>query len=276
MKTPVLNYPGSKFAAAKFIISKIPADHVGSTEGFGGTAHVLLQKKRSKIEIYNDKAHGVTNFFQVLRDHTDELVRLVELTPWSAEEHALCLLPTSDPVEAARRFYFRCWSSIQPFSSSPGFRRQKKVESGQTSAAMKFMRTDHLFGVAERLRGVVIEPCLDAKVFYQTYNQPNFFHYVDPPFFVETRRNKSQDLYEIEMKEEQEHRDLAKTLHNLNGFVLLNGYSCDLYAELYEQQGWTRVDEPIRVNGGRQRVESVWLNPRLATQLSIGVQINLF
>jgi DNA adenine methylase len=48
---------------------------------FGGSAAVILNRYPSPVETYNDLDGDVVNFFRVLRDQSDELIRGIGLTP---------------------------------------------------------------------------------------------------------------------------------------------------------------------------------------------------
>ena len=129
-RTPVLRYPGAKNQLARWIISYMPA-HESYTEAYCGSCAVLLNKRRARLEAVNDRSSEIVNFFSVLRSRPDELINQIWLTPWSAEEYTLAFAEASDDVERARRFYFRCWSSIRPFDDNPSFRRQAKLSRGK-------------------------------------------------------------------------------------------------------------------------------------------------
>ena len=128
------------------------------------SAAQTLLKPRSKIEVYNDLDGDVVNFFRVIRECPDDLIRAIYWTPFAHAEQQLSMEPTDDPLEAARRFC--TWShltiSIQRRSGIP-WRRQKKVSRGCSGrsdmkpAARSFMEVDHLYEIAEWLRGVIIE-----------------------------------------------------------------------------------------------------------------------
>jgi len=81
-KRPALRYYGGKWKLAPWIISHFP-EHQNYVEPCGGAASVLLQKPRSPLETYNDLDGNVVNFFRVLRDQPDELIRKIRLTPWA-------------------------------------------------------------------------------------------------------------------------------------------------------------------------------------------------
>ena len=267
---PVLKYPGSKHSLAKWIIGHIP-QHDTYCEPFSGSAAVLFAKSRSRMETINDLSGDVTNFFQVLREQRDELIELIKYTPWAAAEHEICLQPTDDPIERARRFYFRCWASIRPFAKNPSFRRQKVLSRGRngdrspmTTAARQFMRTDHLHWYADRLRGVGIEQ-MDGIELIKLFDYDRAFFYVDPPYPFDTRQN--HNLYAHDGMSNGDHERLAAALNNIDGMAIVSGYACELYRDLYEAQGWRRADRLARIDGGKSAVESLWLSPRVAQAL---------
>ena len=90
IKRPALRYYGGKWNLAPWIISFFPP-HKNYVEPCGGAASVLLQKPRSPLETYNDFDGNVVNFFRVLRDRPDELIRKIRLTPWARAEYELSL-----------------------------------------------------------------------------------------------------------------------------------------------------------------------------------------
>jgi DNA adenine methylase len=63
-------------------------DHRVYIEPFGGAANVLLRKRKSEVEVYNDLDSRIVNFFRVLRDEAKfaEFQRMCSLTPYAREE----------------------------------------------------------------------------------------------------------------------------------------------------------------------------------------------
>lgn len=150
---PVLKYYGSKFRLASWIIEHFPK-HRHYIEPFGGAANVLLVKQPSKLETYNDLDGDIVNFFRVLRDRPLELVQLVKLTPWARDEFAACMEDAADPVERARRLFFRLWMSIQGGLGVKGsFRRHNKGRTPMPSN----IKPENLFAAGERFTRVLIE-----------------------------------------------------------------------------------------------------------------------
>ena len=75
---------GGKFNHLNWLLNLLPQTH-HYCEPFGGSAAVLLNREPSPVETYNDLDGEVVNFFRVLRDNTDELIKAIALTPFSRE-----------------------------------------------------------------------------------------------------------------------------------------------------------------------------------------------
>lgn len=257
---PALRYHGGKFRIAPWIIKHFP-EHTCYVEPFCGAANVLLRKPASNFEVMNDLNSDVVNFFEMLRRRTDELIRAIELTPFSREVQTRAYEPTGDPLEKALRLYIRCWQGFGPSEggTNPGWRYQVDDSRGGSRLVDEWSRLDHLWFIAARLKTVMIEND-DALKVIQRFDTSTTLFYIDPPYPAETRGNRwAGQAYAYEMDTEK-HRELAATLHNIKGMAAISGYRCDLYEELYPD--WRRLDKSVTTNGNGQAVESLWLSPR--------------
>lgn len=255
---PLVRYHGGKWKLAPWILRHLPAHRV-YVEPFGGGGSVLLQKPRSYAEIYNDLDGEIVNLFRVARDNGEALARMVELTPFSRSEFEDSYRGSDDSLEQARRTLIRAFMGFGSAGASgqvTGFRANNN-RSGTTPAHDWMNFPDHLRAVVQRLRGVVIEN-RDALDVMRHQDGPDTVHYVDPPYVHETRhmRDRSQ-AYRHEM-DDQQHRDLAAFLLGLKGAVVVSGYRCPLYDDLFS--GWQRIDAFAHADGARERVESLWLS----------------
>jgi DNA adenine methylase len=260
-RRPPLKYYGGKFRIAPWIIDHLPK-HSTYVEVFGGAAGVLLRKPRSRVEIYNDLDSSVVNFFLTLRARPDELCRLVDLTPYSREEFELAYVTTDDALEAARRFITRCFfgfgPSIDPADSN-GFRRSRTRRGQPNTYATEWAGIpEALAATAIRLKEVVIE----SKHFRRLiplFNDAATVLYVDPPYPMSARRaNGKGYLHEMS---DADHRDLAWLLKSTESRVLVSGYACPLYEELYSD--WRRDEKSTMANGqtgASPRTEVLWMN----------------
>lgn len=260
---PALRYHGSKWLLSQWIIAHFPAHEV-YVEPFGGSAAVLLNKARSWLEVYNDMSADLVNFFWVLREQPEALIHRIEFTPYAIDEWRVALEDDPDPLERARRFYIRSYMSLAGATAQwrTGWRRQKMLtrQNGlkrMTPASILFKRTEHLYQVAERMRGVQIEHSNAAEVI-ERYDSVDTLFYLDPPYVAETRGRWQKTAYEYEMTD-GDHEALATMAHKVAGMVIISGYRSELYDRLYAD--WRRVDTVARVNGPGHAVESLWLSP---------------
>ena len=254
-KRPALRYYGGKWNLAPWIISHFPP-HQNYVEPCGGAAWVLLRKPRSPLETYNDLDGNVVNFFRVLRDRPDELIRKIHLTPWARAEFEQAVLAPDDgdEIEMARRFFLRSWMSMHG-GTNPIPSDWRRRHSGQTPA-LEIRDMDRINKIAERLSFVQIENDTAQRII-SAYSGNDTLIYFDPPYVQETRvRHRG---YLIDPRDFW-HAESAALLRQCAGYVVVSGYACDLYAELYE--GWRRVDKEAQTNSGGKRVESLWLSPR--------------
>ena len=257
---PVLRYHGGKWKVAPWIIGHFPPHRI-YVEVFGGGAGVLLRKRPSEVEVYNDVDGDVVNFFRVLREQPETLARLVSMTPYARAELESAWEPCEDPVEQARRFLVRSWLSIggptTQWRSGFRFRRKKTRSLLERWNALP----EIILSTAERLKRVIIEQA-DYRRILKRYDSPEALFYCDPPYHPDTRSQwgRFQKAYRFEFSED-DHRALAEALHAVRGMVVLSGYAHPLYERLYERRGWARFDLPTVNQNGRRVVESLWLNP---------------
>ena len=88
-KMIAFGYYGGKFSHLDFILPLLPTHYQHYCEPFGGSAAVLINRPPAPVETYNDLDSEVANFFRVLRDDSDALIRRIALTPFSREELVL-------------------------------------------------------------------------------------------------------------------------------------------------------------------------------------------
>ena len=253
---PVLRWHGGKWLLAPWIIGHFPPHRV-YVEPFGGAASVLMRKRRSYAEVYNDLDRNAVNLFQVLRsDRAAELVEAIRLTPFARDEFMAAYEASDDPVERARRLIVR---SFMGFGSngherSTGFRANSN-RSGTTPAHDWSNYPDALLRVVERLRGVVIEN-REAREVMAAHDGPHTLHYVDPPYVFDTRADLTKD-YAHELSDD-DHHELLTFLRSLTGAVVLSGYPSPMYDRALPD--WRRIERKALADGARERTEVLWIN----------------
>lgn len=260
IKRPALTYYGGKWRLAEWIISYFPS-HDHYVELCGGAASVLIQKPRSLLETYNDLDGNVVNFFQVLRENTDELIRLIKLTPWARKEFELSLEKTDDPIEAARRF-FVC-SRLSMSNSIKTTKGQFRSIVCVDKMPIPVLYNSELEKIASRFIDVQIEQ-MSYDYVLDKYDHEETLFYFDPPYVLGTRSSKNVYLQEFT---NDDHIKAVYSLRKIKGCAVVSGYACPLYTELYEDYGWQRADKKTLDGRSIKRIESLWLSPKTIERL---------
>jgi len=264
-------YYGGKFSHLDFLLPLLPTTYTHFCEPFGGSAAVLINRLPAPVETYNDLDSEVVNFFRCLRDHGDELIRLIGLTPFSREElvRACRPEPSLTEIERARRFFVRARQTRTGLAqtSSEG-RWAHCILTSRASMAGAVSRwlgsVEGLPEIVQRLQRVQIENAPAIEVIRRYDSQSTLF-YCDPPYPHEARGDNKAYGYEMT---DREHEELAEVLRSVKGDVAISGYRCPLMDRLYRD--WIRVDANTRLcNSSKgERTESVWTNydPELFSQ----------
>lgn len=258
VRRPALRYYGSKWRLAPEIIALFPP-HVCFCEPFGGSATILLQKPPSAIEVYNDLDCLVVNFFRVLRERPDELVRLIELTPYSRRElEEAVRYECEDELELARCLFIQSWQSWAGACGGRGVSwRYDRARPAHKPVVKAWSDVEHLHAVAKRLKGVQIE-CDDAFRVIERFDAPTTLFYLDPPYLLGSRSTGGRNGYRHELTRE-DHVRLAGALRDLEGMAIVSSYENEVYAELLGD--WQRVEKRARTERGRFAVEVLWISP---------------
>lgn len=222
-------YPGGKFKSLDKILPLLPYRNT-YVEPFGGGGVVLLSRRPSPLEVFNDRCSGVTSFYRCIRNPEllDALCERLDLTIHSREEFVWCKETwnhiTTDDVERAARWYYMINTSFASLGRNWG-----RVTKGPTAGFVGKIRNKlkYFTRVHERLRRVQIEnqhwhDCL------MDYDTEHTVFYIDPPY-VDAHRG----TYKHELSIEQ-HRELLECIFELDGFCAVSGYT----NPLYENQDW--------------------------------------
>lgn len=259
---------GGKDRLARTIVDLLPP-HSAYVEAFGGSGAVLFAKSRSKLEVYNDVDKGVTLFFRVLRDHPEEIQRMLTLTPYSRAEYIECRETwrqvAGDDLERARRWFVSAWQAFGgggkggAAHSRPGWAHDVGGRKNGSRARTWAWRMDRLHEFAERLRHVQIE-CDEWRAILDRYDRPEVTFYLDPPYLPSTR---SSGTYAHELSED-DHAELVDRVGRLRASVVLSGYDSPLYSKLdetferFEFEVVLAAEKTIDV-ARQKRTEIVWV-----------------
>lgn len=263
---------GNMVAKIVLLIESIP--HTTYVEPFGGGMAVLLNKRPSRVEVYNDIDSNLVNLFRVIRDKEkfEEFKRLVSLTPYSRTEFYYCkeTLNEGSDIERAWKFFIIHRQSMAGIGATWGMNVKASWRKMAGNVSSYLSCIEKLDWFHQRIMRVQIEHN-DFRKIFETYDTPETLFYCDPPYL-----NAKTEFYKYSMTE-QDHRELIEILLNLRGKALLSGYENEIYKVL-ENRGWrvlkwkTVSHAPVRSKtSGLQgegsclkkvpRIECLWVSP---------------
>jgi len=255
---------GGKFSHLNWLLPQLP-DSFHYCEPFAGSGAVLLNKKPSPVETYNDIDGEVVNFFKVLREEKETLIEQIALTPFSREEFGIaCELDQKQTnLERARRFYIRARQVRTGLAQTASIGRwancKNTSRSGMSGVVSRWLGgVEHLDFIAERLLRVQIEnrPAIDV---IKLYDSKETLFYCDPPYIHVTRGDTKS--YGFEMTNNN-HRELSEVLNSVDGLVAISNYECELMEELYPSNKWTKIFSSEKTIHSTKdvRQEVLWVN----------------
>ena len=265
MLKPLFGYFGSKLRLARKILDYFPP-HNCWVELCCGSAALTMAKKRACIEVINDLDGDVVNVFRQLRDCGEELVRAIELTPYSREEFSASLADSGevDDLERARRFLVRAMMAVNGVlgKGRGGFSHSNSYSRGGREARVNrwVNYPARLEAVTLRLRDVRIENRDAIELLKMFSNRPATLVYLDPPYLTDRSSG-----YSVDVEDEQFHVKLLEQASVARCMMAISGYDSDVYRELLSPaKGWSRIDLGAytkTTNGNAiPREERLWVN----------------
>lgn len=253
VRSPI-GYPGSKDKLLDRILPHLP--YMKSyIEVFGGSGAILLARKPSQIEVFNDRCSGIVALYRCLRDKAkcEQLTAWLDCTIHSREEFIFCREnweKQDDDVIRAGMFYYLIHNS---------FGKQGRTFARGTKSKSHFGQSLHhnlaLFpAIHNRLNNVQVEN-LDWRVCFKDFDSPESVYYLDPPFLgVQTR------MYRHMMSTAEEHQEMLQKIFTMQSFVAVSAYNSKETSLLYDRYDW---DDKI-----------VWENHSTAVGLAFETQTN--
>lgn len=265
LKTPLKIHGGKSYLADWIIQHFPPRDtwHLYREPFFGGGSVLLRLDPEGLSEAVNDLDKGLTDFWDVLAQTPDRMLRELWATPlsdhvWDAAEAQLA---HSDRVRRATAFFIRARQSRQGLRKdfATPTRRLRRGMNENVSAWLSAV--EGLPDIHERLKRVEIRN-LDAVAFIQRYDDPEALFYCDPPYLHSTRTVPNAYAYEMT---EAQHNILLACLSEIKGRFVLSGYPSELYEGWAKLHNYRCIEKQIDNKAGsgdtkRQMTECLWVN----------------
>ena len=248
-------YFGGKTRLADWVMAHLPA-HTTYVEPFGGSGAVLLNKPRSKVEVFNDADEDVVTFFRVARERRDELAEWCRYVPFSEQLHDEWAdeffggdRPNDDVEHAGKWLFLRYSQYAGKVSRKSGFKREAPDdEKGSRNARNWSNAPERIEHVAERFRGVSVVS-EDYQAVVERYDSPETVFYLDPPYF------EKEDCYRVAA----DHASLETTLNEIDGYAIVS-YT-EIPPGLYED--WHVVERDVHhsaAGNGKDASERLLMN----------------
>lgn len=260
---------GGKYSKLDFILPLLPkCKHY--VEPFGGSGAVLLNREKSPVETYNDIDGEIVNFFRMMREKPNDLIKAIELTPYSREEYMISIYGPHDGIdnlERARRFFV--------IVNMTHFKIYGKATLGQWSYTINHDGSPtyswqnskfRLNNIIDRLKYVQIEnrPAVDV---IKKYDTANTLFYLDPPYLLQTRTGGNGYKYEMD---NDEYEKFFEAVNSTVGMVAISGYDHPIMDKYLPSPKWFKIFDKPRLSSSTKptgsksdmkfRTEVLWTN----------------
>lgn len=219
-------WPGGKSRSIKHLLDILPYRDVW-VEVCGGSGVVTLNRKPSKLEVFNDRDAGVTAFYRCIRnkDKSNQLADWLEATIHSREDWVWCKETwenCQDDVERAGRWLYLITYSFGSIGRNFG----RAINPPGNFAGKLREKCKYLSAIHHRFKNIQVEN-LDAIRCLKDYDSPKTVFYIDPDY------NTDRGLYKNKM-DAPYHRRLLDQVFSCSGYVAVSGYT----NPLFESNDW--------------------------------------
>lgn len=221
-------------------------------EPCAGMLGVLLQRRKSPIEVVNDADERLLTWWRMVRDHHEGFARRLRFTPYSRREyeHQLTLLDDPDPMTRATAVHVALAQSVL-HCTSPGSWKPPAVRNTPPP------RHPDIEALHARIADVALEHRDAVDMLERWCRETDAVIYFDPPYpSAYTEPYASTVVVDA----------ATEVLAGAKALVAVSGYSNE-----WNALGWRRIERPVYtpvghsteqggVGSGLKRVEVLWTN----------------
>ena len=189
----LIAYMGSKQSLLKYLLP-LPK-HKQYVEVFGGSAALLLNKQKSKYEVYNDVNDLLVNMFVQLKENPEELKKRLTYTIHSRslfKEYAAKLKGNTLTSMEKAVYYIYC--NYYSFGSKGGKDQysHRGLSYNRSTTYSLHENLTHYKELHKHIKNVDFFN-LDYKTLFtkllRSFDKPDVLIYVDPPYSAKTKYN---------------------------------------------------------------------------------------
>jgi len=235
-------YVGGKVKLAPKLISYFKP-HKWYLELFAGMMSVFLYKGNSERNIINDINNNVINLFTVARDRPEELIKLIELTPYSSKiywDYAHLYTNKWEEIDELRRALIYLYLLRHTFNSQVTSFSYTTTHI-QSNAWGNNSMLQNIRNFAKRCQGVEFTNYDFKKVLSTPWlweNADKLLIYADPPYYVATEVSSYYE-YIFTTEDHTIFRDMITDMANKGVSVVISYDAHPKIYELYKDKPWT-------------------------------------
>lgn len=238
----------------KHILPLIP-QHSVYTESFCGGAAVLFAKQPVESEVINDLNTDLVTFYWMAKACYPELKKEIDGTVHSRDlyDHAVHILRFPAFFNQAKRAW-AVWALCKMSFASKMNGSFGYDFGGGMPKKLSNARDGFTEFLCARLEHVTIEN-RDALKVIETYDRPEAFHFVDPPYINSNCGHYAGSFDERNLE------DLLKLLTGIKGKFMLTMFPLDMICYYAEVNGWTihRFERTISASKTARRKQEEWI-----------------
>ena len=269
----------SRSSIRDFVNARLHQDSPVYVEPFGGMLGILLSRQPSMMEIANDADMDIINWWRTVKEHTDDLIYLIDHTPHSKLTYFECVnaletglyankpFRTTERARCKRKELIWAWvvfviiqHGVMHAINKVGWGAILAEKERRRRYATKF--TKNMTQIAERMRTVNLNN-KDANVLLKsTLDIKNAMIYCDPPYrtadigaykhqldwnvFTRLIKQQKSKVAISGYNDEWDHLDWQK--HEHNTFYSHMGSTSKRESETRTEILWTNYDAHVMPN----------------------------
>ena len=257
MAETIIKRVGGKIKLREWIKSCLPS-HSIYCEPFGGSFAVGFSMPKADGTkyrlVYNDLDANVSNMFYVLREKSADLVRAIELTPYSRLDFDKSIayienkefLFDDNKVEWARNYIIYNRQSM--FGKEDG---TWCVSRRGENIALTWANLPQCISDCARFFKSVFVEHLDYKKCMKKWDDEETLFYLDPPY-----EKVEKNFYHVNKADGFDHCELHKEVLNTKGSCAISYYDSEFVRDMYaEKDGFKIYEKQVLKHMQKQAVK---------------------
>lgn len=239
----------------RHLLPLIP-DHYTYTEAYAGGLALFWAKQPATAEVVNDVDGEIVNFYRVLQQQPDELMKAIQCIIHSRAQYDDALIiyhypHLFKPIDRAVAFWQLTSQGFAGKIGSWGYDFH-----GKEPQRISRKKLVDLTPYAQRIERTTIEQN-DAVKVIMAHDKPDTFHYVDPPYIGSNQGHYSG-------YSDSDFEALLQCLSNVKGKFILSSYPSQLLNDFINQNGWHTEQFSKQLAAGKtgkgRKIEVVTMN----------------